>query len=136
MLNILHILHILNIMHILHILHIIYCLVFFCRLKKDRKTFKDVPLFGIGMLHMLDQFFWNLPFASPKQATVVREKFNIPEEDWRAKRTELEEEHKADGARDQLRNGWKQWLGAAGPQAAEPARVAPVSLATPVFDDA
>ena len=112
-----------------------YCLVI-CRLKKDRKTFKDVPLFGIGMLHMIDQIFWNLPFASPKQATVVREKCNIPEEDWQAKRTQLEEEHKADGARDQLRNGWKQWLGAAGPQAEQPARVAPASLETPVFNDA
>ena len=45
--------------------------------------------------------FWNLPFASSKQATVVREKFNIPEEDWQAKRTELEGEHKADGTLDQ-----------------------------------
>ena len=115
--------------------YIAYLLFFICRLKKDGKTFKDVPLFGIGMLHMLDQLFWNLPFASPKQATVVREKFNIPEEDWQAKRTELEGEHKADGARDQLLNGWKQWLGDAGPQAADPARVAPVSLATPVYGD-
>ena len=116
---------------------ILFIVFFICRLKKDRKTFKDVPLFGIGMLHMLDQYFWNLPFASPKQATVVREKFNIPEEDWQAKHMELEGEHKADGARDQqLWNGWKQWLGAAGPQAAEPARVAPASLAAPVYDDA
>ena len=128
-----HILHTLHIMHILYIMHI-HC-PFICRLKKDRRTFKDVPLFGIGMLHMLDQLFWNLPFASSKQATVVREKFNIPEEDWQAKLTELEGEHKADGARDQLRNGWKQWLGDAGPQAAFPARVAPASLATPVYDD-
>ena len=104
-------------------------------MKKDRQTFKDVPLFGVGMLHLLDQVFWNLPFASTKQATNVREKYNIPKEDWLAKRTELEGEHKADGARDQLRAGWKQWLGHVAPQAADPARVAPASLVTPVYDD-
>ena len=54
-------------------------------------------MFGIGMVQMLDQVFWNLPFASAKQATVVREKFNYPEADWQAKREELEKEHKADG---------------------------------------
>ncbi len=54
---------------------------------------------------MLDQVFWNLPFANAKQATVVREKINYPEADWQAKRGELEKEHNADGARDQLRAG-------------------------------
>ena len=65
---------------------------FICRLTKDGKTFKEVPFFGIGMLQMLDQVFWTLPFASTKQATVVREKFNYPEADWQAKREELEKE--------------------------------------------
>ena len=91
-------------------------------------------MFGIGMLQMLDQVFWNLPFASAKQATVVREKFNYPEADWQAKREELEKKHNADGARDQLRAGWLQWLGEAVCQTAS-ARVAPASLATPVIDD-
>ena len=63
-------------------------------------------MFGIGMLQMLDQVFWNLPFASAKQATVVRKKFNYPEADWQAKREELEKEHNADGVRDQLGPGW------------------------------
>ena len=93
-------------------------------------------MFGIGMLQMLDQVFWNLPFASAKQDTIVRKKFNYPEEDWQAKREELEKEHNADGARDQLRAGLLQWLGEAGSvcQTAS-ARVAPASLATPVIDD-
>jgi hypothetical protein len=75
----------------------IFWICFICRLRKDGKPFKEVPLFGIGMLQMLDELFWNLPFA--KQATVVRENFNYPEADWQAKREELEEEHNADGAR-------------------------------------
>jgi hypothetical protein len=33
---------------------------------------------------MLHQVFWNLLFASAKQATVVREKLNYPYEDWQA----------------------------------------------------
>ena len=95
-------------------------------------------MFGIGMLQVLVQVFWILPFASAKQATVVSEKskFNYPEADWQAKREELEKEHNADGARDQLRAGLLQWLGEAGSvcQTAS-ARVAPASLATPVIDD-
>jgi len=87
------------------------------------------------MLQMLDQVFWNLPFASSKQATAVREKFNYPEEDWEVKREELEMEHKADGARDQLRAGWVQWLGGAVGQNASAVRVVPASLATPVVND-
>jgi hypothetical protein len=124
----LHILHIYIVVHILHIYE-----YYFCRLRKDRKTFKEVPLFGVGMLQMIYQVFWNLPFASSKQATAVREKFNHPEEDWEVKREELEKEHKADGARDQLRAGWVQWLGGAvGPTAV---RVAPASLATPIINE-
>ena len=67
-------------------------------------------------------------------ATVVREKFNYPEEDCQAKREELEKEHNADGARDQLRAGWLQWLGEATYQTAS-AQVALASLATPVIND-
>ena len=91
-------------------------------------------MFDNGKLQMLDQVFWNLPFTSAKQATVVREEFNYPEADWQAKREELEKEHNADGARDQLRAGWLQWLGEAVCQTAY-ARVAPASLATPVIND-
>ena len=73
-------------------------------------------------------------FPLLEQATVVREKFNYPEADWQAKREELEKEHNADGARDQLWAGWLQWLGKAVCETAS-ARVAPASLATPVIDD-
>jgi hypothetical protein len=86
------------------------------------------------MLQMLDQVFWNLPFASAKQATVVRKKFNYPEADWQAKSKELEKEHNADGARDQLQAGWLQWLGGAACQTAS-AWVVLAILATPVIDD-
>ena len=113
-------------------------MLFICRLKKDRKTFKDVPLFGIGMLHMIDHFFWNLPFASPSRLQLSGRSSILPRRIGRPSARSLRGSIKRMGPGtydQQLRNGWKQWLGAAGPQAAEPARVAPASLATPVYVD-
>jgi hypothetical protein len=36
-----------------------------------------VPLFDKGFLYVVDNLFWNLPFASVKQSISVREKFHI-----------------------------------------------------------
>ena len=64
----------------------------------------------------------------------VSVRITVAPADWQAKREELEKEHNADGARDQLRAGWLQWLGGAACQTAS-AWVALAILATPVIDD-
>ena len=81
------------------------------RLKKDG-TAKLVPLIGRRFLHVVDSLFWHLPFASPKQAHAVRERANpiVTEEEWTEKFERITAEHVENGAREQLHNGWKQWL--------------------------
>ena len=80
------------------------------RFKKDGVTPKTVPLLGKGFLHMVDNLFWNLPFASAKQGTSVREKFHVSEEDWDARFQQITSDHDKDGARQELIEGWKSWF--------------------------
>ena len=40
------------------------------------------PVFGKGMLDTLDDVFWMLPFSSKKQAQIIRQENQIPDEDW------------------------------------------------------
>jgi hypothetical protein len=65
---------------------------------------------GNGFLHLVDNLFWNLPFASVKQGNAVHEKFHVSEEDWDAEILEITAEHDQDGARQQLIDGWKSWI--------------------------
>lgn len=90
------------------------------RLKKDGETSKTVPLIGRGFLSLVDSVFWHLPFVSSKQAHAVREKTDPPvtEEEWTQKFNLITSEHKLEGAREQLRAGWKDWLRARNPGAA------------------
>jgi len=93
-------------------LHIIAYLLHF-RLKSDGKTAKNVPLVGKGFLHLVDHYFWYLPFASVKQGHAVRQKAGnsaVTEEDWDQRWQAIVAEHETDGAREQLRAGWKAWL--------------------------
>ena len=78
-----------------------------------------MPLLGKGILCLVDNLFWNLPFTSTKQATAVHEKFNVSEEDWDAKILEIMSEHARDGAREQLIDGWKSWIQARQAQGGE-----------------
>ena len=82
----------------------------FVRLKKSDDSIKNVKLFDSGFLHTIDRLFWNLPFTSPKPADEVREKNNVPLEDWNKKWAQIIQEHTIEGARGQLLTGWKSWL--------------------------
>ena len=79
-------------------------------LKANGKTAKNVKLFGKGFLHLVDHYFWYLPFASVKQGHSVRQKANVTEEDWDQRWQRIVAEHEEEGARDQLAAGWKAWL--------------------------
>ena len=109
------------------------------RFKKDGVTRKTVPLLGKGFLHLVDNLFWNLPFSSVKQGIAVREKFNVPEEDWTNKWDFITAEHDKDGARQQLIDGWKSWIQtrqAQGGEGGEGGASAPrVDLDTIVMDE-
>ena len=65
---------------------------------------------GKGILHLVDNLFWNLPFASVRQGNAVRKKFHVSQDDWDAKILEITAEHDLEGARQQLIDGWKSWI--------------------------
>ena len=99
-------------MNISRIIDIVHNPILDSRLKKDGVTSKTMNLLGIGFLHLVDNIFWNLPFASVKQGISVREKNNISEEDWdhAFQAITASAEHEKDGARQQLIDGWKTWI--------------------------
>ena len=73
-------------------------------------TYKEVHLIGTGFQHVINSYFWNLPFASVRQCKFVMDKADIPEDEWMAKRKALAAEHDLPGAREQLTQGLKDWL--------------------------
>ena len=79
-----------------------------------------MKLIGKGFLNLVDHVFWHLRFSSVKQAHAVLEKANPPvsEEDWAARFEAITDEHREEGAREQLAAGWKGWLVARNPAAA------------------
>ena len=97
-------------MNISRIIDIVHNPILDSRLKNDGVTRKTMKLFGKGFLHLVDNIFWNLPFASVKQGISVREKNNISEEDWDNTFQSITAEHDKDGARQQLIDGWKKWI--------------------------
>ncbi len=74
------------------------------------KNYKELPLIGTGFQHVINSYFWNLPFASVRQCKVIMDKANIPDDEWTAKRTALAEERNLPGARKQLMQSFKDWL--------------------------
>ena len=97
-------------MNISRIIDMVHNPILDSRLKNDGVTRKTMKLFGKGFLHLVDNIFWNLPFASVKQGISVREKNNISEEDWDNTFQSITAEHDKDGARQQLIDGWKTWI--------------------------
>ena len=83
-------------------------------MKSDLKGHKEVPLIGAGFQHLIDSYFWYLPFASVRhcqwQCKYVMDKADIPDDEWMSKRAALAEEHQMPGAHDSLREGFKSWL--------------------------
>ena len=72
---------------------------------------KTIYAFGHGFLDTLDDAFFMLPFSSRKQAELIRQEKNIPEDFWQTRRALLSAKHKDTDARKQLKEGWKQWIG-------------------------
>ena len=97
---------------ILHISAYITVIACYClhSLKSDGKTAQNKKLVGRGFLHLVDHYFWYLPFASVKQGHAVREKACIPQDDWEQRWEAIVDEHDGEGARAQLISGWKTWL--------------------------
>ena len=71
---------------------------------------RKLHVFGKGLLDTLDDAFWMLPFSSKKQAQIVRQENDLTEDDWQRRRDQIMNEHRLDGARDQLRTQWKAWI--------------------------
>jgi hypothetical protein len=84
--------------------------MFLFRLRSDLQTAKEMDVIGIGFQHVIDSYFWYLPFASVRQCKYVLDKAQISTDEWTAKRDDLAEEHKTPGAREQLKQGFKNWM--------------------------
>ena len=89
------------------------CLVisyFAYRFKSDRQDTKEMNVIGTGFQHVIDSYFWYLPFASVRQCKYVMDKAGITLDEWTTKRGDLADEHKLPGARESLRTGLKEWI--------------------------
>ena len=81
----------------------------FCRPGRDGAT-ASVFVFGKGFLDLIDDVFWMLPFSSDMQAKRVRQDFSITEAAWNVRRELIRAEHRAEAARTELAQAWKQRL--------------------------
>ena len=70
-----------------------------------------------------------LPFNSDRQAIRVRQEFSITEEVWDARRLLIRADHRAETARTELEQSWKQRLISKGGGAAAAPGAAPVAAA-------
>ena len=80
------------------------------RFKSDMQDTKEMNVIGTGFQHLIDSYFWYLPFASVRQCKYIMEMAKIPDDVWMPKREALADEHKTDGARESLVEGFKTWL--------------------------
>ena len=81
----------------------------FCRPGRDGAT-ASVFVFGKGFLKLLDDVFWMLSFSSDMQAKRVRQDFSITEAAWNVRHELIRAEHRAEAARTELAQAWKQLL--------------------------
>ncbi len=87
-----------------------------------------------GFLDLLDDVFWMLPFNSDRQAKRVRKDFSLTEDMCNARRKISRGEYRAEGARTELAEAWKQRLKSKGDgAAAAPAAGAAVAVADGEF---
>jgi len=63
---------------------------------------------GRGILDLIDDVFWHLPFSCVRQAKLVRQDNNLPEEAWQARRGLIRAEHRLPNAREELARLWKE----------------------------
>ncbi len=70
-----------------------------------------MDVIGIGFQHVIDSYFWYLPFASVRQCKYALDKTHIGADEWMAKHADLAEEHKTrPDASEQLKQGFKDWM--------------------------
>ncbi len=69
-----------------------------------------MDVIGIGFQHVIDSYFCYLPFASVRQCKYVLDQAQIGVDEWTSKRADLAEEHKTPDAREQLQQGFKNWM--------------------------
>ncbi len=69
-----------------------------------------MDIIGIGFQHVMDSYFWYLPFASVRQYKNVMDKAGITLDEWTIKRGDLADEHKLPGVRKSLWTGLKEWI--------------------------
>jgi hypothetical protein len=67
-------------------------------------------VFGRGFLDTIDDVFWMLPFSSVRQAQRVCQDHIISMDDWTKRREKIMQEHRQEGAREQLTAPWKEWV--------------------------
>ncbi len=82
---------------------------FFCRSGRDGAA-SSVFVFGKGFLDLLDDVCWMLPFNSDRQAKRARQDFSITEAAWNARLRIIRSEHRAEAAKTELAQAWKQRL--------------------------
>jgi hypothetical protein len=69
-----------------------------------------MKVFGNGFLDVIDDVSWMLPFSSVRQAQIVCQDNKISGDDWVKHRQRIMQEHRKDGAREQLAASWKSWV--------------------------
>jgi hypothetical protein len=77
-----------------------------------------VFVFGKGLLDLLDDVFWMLPFSSVRQAKRIRTENNITEDVWNNRILAVAAEHRLPNARAELEQLWKERLISKGSAAA------------------
>ncbi len=56
-----------------------------------------MDMIGIGFQHVIDSYFWYLPFASVRQCKNVMDKAGITLDEWTTKCGDIADEHKLPG---------------------------------------
>ena len=74
------------------------------------KTWTVVHAFGPGWLDFIDWIFFHLPFSGPVQVIQVRDRELVKKEDWDRLHAKMAADHRADGAREELRLSWKAYV--------------------------
>ena len=79
---------------------------FFFSVKDDLTSDKMTVVIGTGFQHVIDSYFWYMPFCSPRQCKHVLDVVaKIPEKEWMDKREEIQAEHNQAGAWEELKQG-------------------------------
>jgi hypothetical protein len=68
----------------------------------------EAHVVGRGILDLIDDVFWHLPFSCVRQAKLVRQDNNLPEQAWQARCGLIRAEHRLPNALEELARLWKE----------------------------